>query len=301
MAASTEGPAGEARPSRSRGTPLVATLARAGAAAAILLGSYFALSRFLFEKLHVDTRGPGALWIDMMDGALLVSLLFVWLALRAEESRLARELRTARSGSPELRSLALRQRQKMPFLARFCATRLGTAAVLLADGEVDAARDELRANPLLARGGALDRLRAIVEADEARARGTAGGLERCIEALRALPPTGNREADLYRMHVLVKAILQKGDAARAQELCAELETSQDDDLRLYAVWLVVWFEAEEPTERGYREAAEPSAPLAEGDLRMAALLARAQGADALIERLEERLARAPIANDAPRE
>ncbi len=114
--------------------------------------------------------------------------------------------------------------------------------MLLADGDLAGAQDELGANVLFARGGRLDQLRAVVEAEELRAGGTAGGLSRCIEQLRALPAIGNREADLYRTQVLVKAILQKGDAEYAQELCGELEKAADVEARLYAVWLVVWFE-----------------------------------------------------------
>jgi hypothetical protein len=245
----------------------------------------------------------------MMDGALFLTLVCLWLALRAEEFRLARELRTARSGSDELRSLALRRRRQMPFLMRLSATRLGAAAVLLADGDVEGAQDELRANALLARGGRLDWLRAVVEADEARAIGASGGVERCIQRLRELPPSGNREADLYRTHVLVKAILQEGDATLAQELYGELEKSSDEEARLYAVWLAVWFEGDEDTGATYREAATAaeSGELDEGDLRMATLLARAQGAEKLVERLEERLEKcraAPvgaIAEPEPRE
>jgi hypothetical protein len=292
---------------RTRGAPLVATLARGGVALLVVLGVYFSVSRFVFEKLHVATQGPGMTLANLMDASLLLSLAFVWFAHRAEESRLGRELRTARTGSPDLRALALRQRQQTPLLARFCAAHLGTAAVLLADGDVDGAHHELRTNPWLARGGRLDRLREVVEADELRAGGTTAGLARCIDRLRELPATGNREADLYKTHVLVKAILQKGDSERAQELCAELDKSADEDLRLYAVWLVVWFESEEDPGATYRESSAPGEPsFAEGDLRMAALLARAQGAEELVVRLEERVERlgrsaGPIADAQPRE
>jgi hypothetical protein len=285
---------------RSRGAPLVATLPRGGIAVGVVLGLYFAVSRVVLARLHIETQGPGAGLINLMDGALLVSLAFLWLGLRAEESRLGRELRTARTGSPELRALAHRQRRQTPLLARFCATHLGTAAVLLADGDVEDAHRELRANALLARGGKLEALRAVVEADELRAGGTGPGLVRCIERLRSMAPTGNREADLYRTHVLVKAILQKGDAESAQELCAELEKADDEEARLYAVWLVVWFEGEDDPEATYREAATPGEPssFAEGDLRMAALLARTQGAEKLVERLEERLGRVVAASSS---
>jgi hypothetical protein len=296
------------RPVRpNRGAPLVATLARGGAAFALVLFLYFTVTRLVFARLHVDGHGPGAFLVNAMDAGLFVALVLVWLSLRAEESRLARELRTARSGSTELRALALRQRQKMPFLTRLCATRLGAAAVLLADGDVEAAHDELQANVLLARGGRLDWLRSVVEADEARASGTAEGLDRCLQMLRLLPPSGNREADRYRTHVLVKAILQRGDLELAQKVVPELEGSADEEERLYGVWLTVWFEGEGDQEIPYRGATEPDGgEISEGDLRMATLLARTQGADKLVERLEERLergaggGRAAIAEPAPR-
>jgi hypothetical protein len=297
------------RPARpNRGAPLVATLARGGAGFALVLLLYFVVSRLLFARLHIDAQGAGAFLTNAMDAGLFVALVLVWLSLRAEESRLARELRTARSGSSELRALALRQRRQMPFLSRLCATRLGAAAVLLADGDVEGAHDELRGNVLLGRGGRLDWLRSVVEADEARASGTAAGLDRCLQVLRSLGPSGNREADLYRTHVLVKAILQSGDAEGAQKVVPELEASADEEERLYAVWLTVWFEGEgEGDGEPYRGATEPLEGISEGDLRMAALLARAQGADKLVERLEERLEKGPaagrtaIAQPAPRE
>ncbi len=287
----------------------MATLARGGAAFALVLGLYFAASRTLFARLHVAGEGSGAPLLYIMDTALFLTLACLWLALRAEESRLARELRTARSGSEELRALVLRRRRQMPLLSRLCATRLGAAAVLLAEGDVEGARDELRANVLLARGGRLEWLRAVVEADEARASGTPAGVERCIQRLRELPASGNREADLYKTHVLVKAILQHGDPGQAEELYSALEKSPDEEARLYAVWLAVWFEGEEESGATYREAAAlaENADLDEGDLRMATLLARAQGAEKLVERLEERLERTvtgsahAIAEPGPRE
>jgi len=52
---------------------------------------------------------------------------------------------------------------------------------------------------------------AVVEADLSRASGSPASLDGAIRALRALEPTGNVEADRYRTHVLVKAILERGD------------------------------------------------------------------------------------------
>ncbi|MGD0527743.1 MAG: hypothetical protein ABSE49_21600, partial [Polyangiaceae bacterium] len=103
--------------------------------------------------------------------------------------------------------------------------------------------------------------------------------------LRDAPPLGNREADLYRMHVLVKALLELGDPEAAVEVMGKLEPSGDEELELYVAWLRVWFDLD-------AEAADyrhnwPALP--EGQLRLATLMARAHGADKLVEKLEQRV------------
>ena len=105
-----------------------------------------------------------------------------------------------------------------------------------------------------------------------------------MQRLRAMELLGNREADLYRTHVLVKALLQQGDPEGALELAHALEGSGDEEERIYAAWLRVWFdlEAAEDDEGEWR-------PLDEGELRRATLLARAHGADELVEMLEARI------------
>ena len=133
------------------------------------------------------------------------------------------------------------------------------------------------------RGGRLGALQAILEADLERATGTSVGLERCVQQLRAMAPLGHREADLYRTHVLVKALLQQADAEGASELARALEAPGDEDEGVYAVWLRVWFDLDE------EDAGEPWKELGEGRLRLATLLARAHGAEKLVERLETRL------------
>jgi hypothetical protein len=104
-----------------------------------------------------------------------------------------------------------------------------------------------------------------------------------------MEPIGHREADLYRTHVLVKALLEQGDTDTAVEVAGDLERaagrSQDEEQQLYATWLRVWFDLDAEAA-GYREA-WPALP--EGQLRMAALMARAHGADRLVEKLEERV------------
>jgi hypothetical protein len=238
------------------------------------------------EGLLLFTHRPGSaalfLW-PLALGATAGSLL-IYAMLRAEESRLARELRTARIGTPVIRGMVARRRQQMPFLTRWSSSRLGTAAVLLADGDRDGALDALRASSVFMRGGRLDQLRAIVEADLERNTGTSVGLERCVQRLRAATSVGNREADRYRVHVLAKAVLEQGDDDTAVELAAEWHRSSDDDVRVYATWLRVWFDLDDETGEG-----APPSELSEADVRMAMLAARAHGAESLVTKLTERL------------
>jgi hypothetical protein len=97
---------------------------------------------------------------------------------------------------------------------------------------------------------------------------------------------GSREADLYRTHVLVKALLEQGDAEGAGEVARELDASRDDEERVYVVWLRTWFDL----DVNLPAADLPWPPLSQGELRMAALLARAHGADKLVEKLQARMA-----------
>jgi hypothetical protein len=206
---------------------------------------------------------------------------FLWATLRSEEVRLARELRIARTGTAVLRATVTQRRRHAPSLARLLSTRLGMAAVLLADGDVSDARDALGGGSPLMRGGRLERLRGVVDADLERSSGASAGLDQCVERLQTMPCIGNREADLYRVHVLVKAMLERGDAAGGADLARRIEASRDDEERVYGVWLRVWFDL---------DAAALVAPVSDGELRMAMLLARAHGADKLVEKLEGRMA-----------
>ena len=299
---------------------LVATFARwlaVGLALEVGLGA--AVEALL---LFTHREGSAATFAWPLGLGATVGLLLIFTMLRAEESRLARELRTARTGTPALRALVARRRAELPFFARWSSSKLGTAAVLLADGDRDGALDALRTSSVFMRSGRLEGLRAIVEADVERKTGTAASLERCVQRLRAAPPIGNREADLYRVHVLVKAVLEQGDAETAVELTGELAPSEDDEERVYATWLRVWFELDEdaPTadenealladgerrdsdvaegavrsqEESQSEAADERPPgewpaLSEGDLRMAMLAARVHGAESLVSKLTRRL------------
>jgi hypothetical protein len=281
-------PHAQGRPSS---TPLVATLPRWAASSAGLLAAIGAALAASLGFLHAAPA-----WSSLTRLVALLALpapLLAFALLRAEESRLARDLRTARSGTPVLRALLLRRRQDLPFLTRWSATKLGTAALLLADGDRAGAVEALARSSRFVRGGRLERLRAVVGADLARNTGTTVGLERCVKALRAEPPLGNREADLYRVHVLVKAVLERGDDEAAAELAGVFAASGDDEERVYATWLRVWFELD---EAGAVDAADPAPALpalralTEGDVRMAMLAARAHGAESLVEKLDHRLA-----------
>jgi hypothetical protein len=266
-----------------RGAPLLATWPRWALSAAALAAVFVAAVEAYILFTHVDRTL--AYFAPLIAVVCATEALVVLAILRAEESRLARELRTARTGTAVLRGLVARRRQQAPFIGRLFSTRLGLAAVLLADGDRAAAVDVLARTSPLMRGGRLDALRAIVDADLERATGTPGGLERCVEQLRAMKPVGNREAELYRTHVLVKALLEEGDADGAVELITELEPSRDEEQQLYVAWLRVWFDLDGEAA-DYRHA-WPALP--EGQLRMATLLARAHGAEKLVEKLEERV------------
>ena len=276
---------------------LVATWTRWAVCAGALAGAFVAAA----EAYLVFTRSDRTLAsyaVPLALGCALVAVLVLAL-LRAEESRVARELRTARTGTDALRSLVLRRRSQAPFFARLFSTGLGTAAVCLAEGDSAGAIDAMRVGSALMRGGRLDALAEVVDADVERCRNNSVSLERCVQRLRAMSPLPNREAELYRLHVLVKALLQQGDDDCAAELVEELEKgavagegpgdndgTADDDRRMYATWLRVWFDMDAP-EGDYRTAG--AQPIAEGDLRMAALVARSQGAEKLLEKIEARL------------
>jgi hypothetical protein len=268
-----------------RGVPLVATAARWAAAMVALT-----LTAVLVEEAYrsLTHRQPWVPSIPVIAIAFVLVAALCWRTLRAEEVRVARELRTARSGTPALRAMLANRRPAASLFARLFSTRIGTAAVLLADGSRSEALEALARSSPLMRGGRLERLRYVVEADLDRAAGTRASIERCAENLRAVRRIGNREADLYRTHVRVKALLELGDADGALELAHELEDSRDDDERVYLVWLRTWFDL----DKGSSDLGEHRAwrPISDGELRMGTLLARAHGAEMLVKKLEERMA-----------
>jgi hypothetical protein len=265
--------------SPARGAPLVATWRRwAACAAAVALAFVVALQGCLLVMHSVDSVASHA---GELAVAIGVSAVMLYWLLQAEEARLARELRTARTGTPALRSMVAGRRLQAPLFARPFSTRLGTAAVLLADGERASAVDLLTAPAPLMGGGRLSRLREIVEADAARADGSPEALDGCIARLASREPLHNREADLYALHVLAKAVLERGDSETAAALETRLAGTGDGDERPYLLWLRTWFDLD-----GGRAGDGRSGDDAE--LRLAALLARAHGAEKLVAKLEER-------------
>jgi hypothetical protein len=266
--------------SRGRGTPLVATWGRWAACAAVIAVTFAVALQGSLSFMH--SSETVASFKGSLATAIVVAVLLLFWLLRAEESRLARELRTARTGTAALRGMVAGRRQQLPFFARLFSTKLGTAAVLLADGERSAALDLLAAGSPLMQGGRLSGLRRVVELDADRAGGGAEALDRCIHELAPRTPIGNREADLYALHVLVKAILERGEGEAGADLLERLERSTDEEERIYVFWLRAWFDL----EAGGGEGAAGGA--SEGELRLAALLARAHGAEKLVEKLEER-------------
>jgi hypothetical protein len=265
--------------SRARGAPLVATWSRWAGCVVVIAAAFAASLQGSLSFMH-STETIASFKGSLAVAIALAALVLFWL-LGAEESRLARELRTARTGTAALRGMVVGRRQQLPFFARLFSTKLGTAAVLLADGERAAALDLLAAGSPLMQGGRMAELRSVVAADAERAAGNPDALGRCIGDLSARKPIGNREADLYALHVLVKATLEHGDAEAALELVERLQRSEDEDERLYVVWLRAWFDLD-------AEGASDAPSESEGDIRLAALLARAHGAEKLVEKLEQR-------------
>jgi hypothetical protein len=271
-----------------RGVPLVATPARWLVATGLLVGAMIAALAACLAFAH--SHKPLSSFAAVLSAAAALIALFVWLSLGAEEARLGRELRTARAGTAAVRASLAARRRTGTLLTPLLSTPLGTAAVLLAQGERSSAVSALAGRKLLMEGGHLDALRAVVTADLDRDLATPAALDQSIRALSDAPRIGNREADLYRTHVLVKAILERGDPERALDLLPILESSSEGEERVYAVWLRVWFDLDGESEGGGGENGTGQVPLSEGDLRLATLLARAHGAEKLVDKLGERLA-----------
>jgi hypothetical protein len=214
----------------------------------------------------------------------------LWLYLRGEEARLTHELRVARGGTSVQRRTLLRRRRPTPYfgiamfwyaavrvLAALASTTLGYAAVLVAEGDLQAARAALGGFAQLLALGPLRELKTVVAADLERAVGTEESLATAIKALFSTPPMAHVEAERYRVHVLVKALLQQGDEATARAVAEDLKGTDDGELRVYSVWLRTWFE--------WTHLDAPS----DADVRMALLLARTHGAVDLVARLEAAL------------
>lgn len=276
---------------------IVATWARWAAGCGALSLLFVAALEAYVTWAHDGRTLAAFVWVIAAFVAGVGAIVFA--LLRSEEARLARELRTARTGTSVARGLVARRRQRAPFFARLFSTRLGEAAVLLAGGDRAAAVDAMAKGSMLMQGGRLARLQEVVDADAERARGGEEDLARSVKRLRAMLPTGHRETDLYRLHVWVKALLEQGDAEGAFDLARDLagaatDLAADDEARVYEAWLRVWFDLDANLDDGD----PPWLPLGEGTLRMATLLARAQGGEKLVEMLEGRIARIDTVTDA---
>jgi hypothetical protein len=263
-----------------RSSPLVATRWRWATTSFAVAAVTLALAQAVLTWTHAP-RSLFSIALPLFVACAAEALLVLAL-LVGEESRLGRELRMARTGTAILRGISARGRQQQPWLTRMFSTGLGTAAVLLADGNRSGALDALAAVTPWMHGGRLDALRAVVEADLDRATGTSHSRDRCIQRLRTRSRMGNREADRYAIHVRVKATLERGDADVALELATRLTAAEDEDERLYATWLRVWFDLDSESDGDWP-------PLVDGHARLAALVARAQGADELVGKIEARL------------
>src|ERR1700716_1029367 len=115
-----------------RGLPIVATRARWATASVVVGIAVLFIGRGYLTLAHAE-RSLGSLApILVTTWVLLAGLL--WKMLRTEEVRVARELRIARSGTSGLRTIAAQRRQQGPSFARLLSTKLGTAALLVADG-----------------------------------------------------------------------------------------------------------------------------------------------------------------------
>ncbi len=275
------------------GSKLLATPARSSLGTVLLAGLAWVAVRGLPAWF-----GPERERVPVAAVAWAVLSAAFWLYLRGEEARLTRELRVARSGTSVQRRALLRRRRPTPYfgiamfwyaavrvLAALASTTLGYAAVLVAETELQAARATLGGFAQLLTFGPLRELRAVVEADLDRATGTEESLAKAIRSLYAGPAFAHHEAERYRLHVLVKALLQQGDEATARTIAEELKGSDDEVLRVYGVWLSTWFEwthLDAPTE---------------ADTRLALLLARTHGAVDLVARLEAALRQAAPAGE----
>ena len=98
--------------------PLVATHAGGRLLAARSRSPSSRPSRRAFAFTHASSRDAGVVRVASSRSARAVEAVLVFAILRAEESRLARELRTARTGTAVLRGSWSRGGSRLPFFAR---------------------------------------------------------------------------------------------------------------------------------------------------------------------------------------
>src|ERR1700730_9842559 len=93
-----------------RGVPLVATWGRWAVATALGASAFVIIVEAYLAFSHAERPLASYVLLILSACALLAALL--WLLLGAEELRLARELRTARTGTSVLRAIVTRRRKR---------------------------------------------------------------------------------------------------------------------------------------------------------------------------------------------
>ena len=251
-------------------TPLVATTRRWMILTAVAAGVGVLFARFIPASIAAEQA-------RVLVGASIAACASVvgFLHLRGEDARLTRELRATRTATSVMREQMIRRRRGGPMWSRWLSPTLGTAALALAEGDTSAAQALRDANPAFFGFGEAGRLREVVDADLVRSRGGTAALEESIATLLRIAPLAHQEAERYRLHVLVKAVLEQGDVAIARDLVDQLleRALTDEEVRVYVVWLRAWFDME--------HVAAPS----EAEVRLALLVARSHGADELVKKL----------------
>jgi hypothetical protein len=265
----------------------VLTPLRSLAVVVVVAGVVFGLSRLVARIQRIaDFSVPLELYLLL--GAVFT--LIGWMSLRTEDARLGRELRIAYAGTVMAREQAVRRRLRASWFSRLFMPPHGLAALLLASGDPESVLDLLATGSplyLAVLGQRLGYLREVIaagaRASVAAAR-TAGTDEADDEARSAALTfllatreldTGSGDVSRFRAFVLARAVLEAGDVLTARELAFDFLASPDADIRLYAEWLRVWFDLDDPA----------LAVASEGERRRAALHAVNAGARDLAEKL----------------
>ncbi len=250
----------------------------------VVTGVVLGLSRLVARIQRIaDFTVPLELYLLL--GAVLT--LIGWLSLRTEDARLGRELRIAYAGTVTAREQAVRRRLRASWFSRLFMPPHGLAALLLASGDPESVLDLLATGSplyLAVLGQRLGHLRKVIAAgarasvaasrtDDEDGEARSAALTELL-ATRELD-TGAGDVTRFRAFVLARAVLEAGDVLTARELAFDFLASPDADVRLYAEWLRVWFDLDDPA----------LAIADEGERRRAALHAVNAGARDLAEKL----------------